>query len=288
MREIVTGGGGFGSTKRRSGSAIGIYAALSVLAFIAIAPLVVLLFNSLKTKAELGRNPLGFPSSPQFGAFREAWTRGDYATSIKNSAVISSATAIGVCVIAGLAAYALSRLDLPGGSIIVAYLFAGITIPAQLYIIPLFSLWVKLDLMDTRIGLIIIYWAIFSPFSILLLRSFMLALPRELEDASRVDGANEWQTLFRIVLPLALPGVLVVALVSALMSWNEFFFAITFIQSDSLKPVTISFLAFSGRFGRNWGLTSAAGIIVIMPMLALFLVLQRRFIAGLTAGALKG
>jgi raffinose/stachyose/melibiose transport system permease protein len=288
MREIVTGGGGGGSTKRRSGSAIGIYAALSVLAFIAIAPLVVLLFNSLKTKAELGRNPLGFPSSPQFGAFREAWTRGDYATSIKNSAVISSATAIGVCVIAGLAAYALSRLDLPGGSIIVAYLFAGITIPAQLYIIPLFSLWVKLDLMDTRIGLIIIYWAIFSPFSILLLRSFMLALPRELEDASRVDGANEWQTLFRIVLPLALPGVLVVALVSALMSWNEFFFAITFIQSDSLKPVTISFLAFSGRFGRNWGLTSAAGIIVIMPMLALFLVLQRRFIAGLTAGALKG
>jgi raffinose/stachyose/melibiose transport system permease protein len=191
-------------------------------------------------------------------------------------------------VIAGLAAYALSRLDLPGSSAIVGYLFVGITIPAQLYIIPLFALWVKLQLIDSKFGLIVIYWAIFSPFSTLLLRSYLLALPRELEDASRVDGANEWQTLSRVVLPLALPGVLVVALVATLMSWNEFFFAITFIQSDSLKPVTISFLAFSGRFGRDWGLTSAAGIIVILPVLALFLMLQRRFIAGLTAGALKG
>jgi raffinose/stachyose/melibiose transport system permease protein len=115
-----------------------------------------------------------------------------------------------------------------------------------------------------------------------------MALPKELEDASRVDGANELQTLLRIVLPLALPGLMVVALVSFLMSWNEFFFAITFIQSDNLKPVTISFLAFQGRFDTNWGLTSAAGIIVILPVVILFLALQRRFISGLTAGALKG
>jgi len=274
--------------KRRSGGTGIYYVVLCLLAFISLAPLVVLGFNSLKTKAELGRNPLGIPLSPQFHNFREAWTRGDYATSIKNSTVISLSTAIGVCIIAGLAAYALSRLDVPGSSLFTGYLFVGITIPAQLYIIPLFALWVKLDLIDSRIGLIIIYWAIFSPFSTLLLRSFLLSLPREIEDASRVDGANEWQTLSRIVLPLALPGVLVVGLVAALMSWNEFFFAITFIQSEELKPVTISFLAFQGRYGRDWGLTSAAGIIVILPMLALFLSLQRRFIAGLTAGALKG
>jgi raffinose/stachyose/melibiose transport system permease protein len=143
-------------------------------------------------------------------------------------------------------------------------------------------------LIDSRIGLIIIYWAIFSPFATLLLRSYLMALPRELEDASRVDGANELQTLLRIVLPLAIPGLMVVALVSFLMSWNEFFFAITFIQSDNLKPVTISFLAFQGRFSTDWGLTSAAGIIVILPVVILFLALQRRFISGLTAGALKG
>ena len=274
--------------KKRSAEQYAFYAVLLLLAFIAVAPLAVLIFNSLKTSIELGRNPLGIPTDPQFGNFREAWNRGDYAVSIRNSAIYSGATVIGVCIISGLAAYALSRLDVPGGNWLIVYLFMGITIPPQLYVIPLFSFWVKLDLIDSRIGLIIIYWAIFSPFATLLLRSYLMALPRELEDASRVDGANELQTLLRIVLPLAIPGLMVVALVSFLMSWNEFFFAITFIQSDNLKPVTISFLAFQGRFDTNWGLTSAAGIIVILPVVILFLALQRRFISGLTAGALKG
>lgn len=274
--------------KNRSAEQYVFYAVLLLLAFIAVAPLAVLVFNSLKTSVEFGRNPLGIPTDPQFGNFREAWERGDYATSIRNSVIYSGATVIGVCIISGLAAYALSRLEVPGGSWLIVYLFMGITIPPQLYVIPLFSFWVRLDLIDSRIGLIIIYWAIFSPFATLLLRSYLMALPKELEDASRVDGANELQTLLRIVLPLALPGLMVVALVSFLMSWNEFFFAITFIQSEELKPVTISFLAFQGRFDTNWGLTSAAGIIVILPVVLLFLALQRRFIAGLTAGALKG
>jgi len=264
------------------------YAILLILAFIAVAPLCVLVFNSLKSSVEFGRNPLGIPTDPQFSNFRDAWKRGDYAVSLRNSAIYSTATALGVCIISGLAAYSLSRLNVKGGTLLIAYLFMGITIPAQLYVIPLFSLWVRLDLIDSRIGLIIIYWAVFSPFATLLLRSYMLSLPRELEDASRVDGANELQTLLRIVLPLAIPGLMVVALVAFLMSWNEFFFAITFIQSDELKPVTISFLAFQGRFDTNWGLTSAAGIIVILPVMLLFLALQRRFITGLTAGALKG
>ncbi len=277
-----------GTRKKRSTEKYVFYAALLILAFIAVAPLAVLVFNSLKTSVEFGRNPLGLPTDPQFSNFRDAWNRGDYAVSIRNSAIYSLATALGVCVVSGLAAYSLSRLNVKGGTLLVAYLFMGITIPAQLYVIPLFSLWVRFDLINSRIGLIIIYWAVFSPFATLLLRSYMLALPRELEDASRVDGANELQTLLRIVLPLAIPGLMVVALVAFLMSWNEFFFAITFIQSDDLKPVTISFLAFQGRFETNWGLTSAAGIIVILPVVLIFLALQRRFITGLTAGALKG
>src|SRR4051812_9590840 len=126
----------------RSGGLAGYYVALCLLAFIAVAPLLVLASNSLKTRAELGRNPLGIPLSPQFHNFSSAWTRGDYGTSLRNSAFISALTVIGVCFIASLAAYALSRLDLPGASFVVGYLFVGITIPAQLYIIPLFALWV--------------------------------------------------------------------------------------------------------------------------------------------------
>lgn len=264
------------------------YIGLVILAFIALAPLVVLSFNALKNPAEIGRNPLGPPSMPNVANFAQAWEQGQFAITMRNSALITFGTVVGVCIISGLAAYALSRLEVPGSSGMVVYLFVGTTIPGQLFVIPLFFLWVRLGLVDTLIGLIVIYWALFSPFTTLLLRSYMLALPRELEEAARVDGANEMQVLARIVLPLAWPGILVVALVAALMAWNEFFFAITFLQSQELKPVTTSFLAFQSRFSQNWALTSAAAIIVILPTLLLFLVLQRRFIAGLTAGALKG
>jgi len=264
------------------------YFGLLILAFIALAPLVVLSFNALKNPAEIGRNPLGPPSMPNVANFVQAWEQGQFAITMRNSALITLGTVLGVCIISGLAAYALSRLEVPGSSGMVVYLFVGTTIPGQLFVIPLFFLWVRLGLVDTLIGLIVIYWALFSPFTTLLLRSYMLALPKELEEAARVDGANEMQVLARIVLPLAWPGILVVALVAALMAWNEFFFAITFLQSQELKPVTTSFLAFQSRFSQNWALTSAAAIIVILPTLLLFLVLQRRFIAGLTAGALKG
>lgn len=264
------------------------YIGLVILAFIALAPLVVLSFNALKNPAEIGRNPLGPPSMPNVANFAQAWEQGQFAITMRNSALITFGTVVGVCIISGLAAYALSRLEVPGSSGVVVYLFVGTTIPGQLFVIPLFFLWVRLGLVDTLIGLIVIYWALFSPFTTLLLRSYMLALPKELEEAARVDGANEMQVLARIVLPLAWPGILVVALVAALMAWNEFFFAITFLQSQELKPVTTSFLAFQSRFSQNWALTSAAAIIVILPTLLLFLVLQRRFIAGLTAGALKG
>ena len=264
------------------------YAGLIVLAFIALAPLVVMTFNALKNPAEIGRNPLGPPAMPNFGNFAQAWEQGNVAVTMRNSVLITLGTVLGVCVISGLAGYALSRLNPPGSAGIVVYLFVGTTIPGQLFVIPLFFLWVRLGLVDTLLGLIIVYWALFSPFTTLLLRSYLLALPRELEEAARVDGAGELQVLLRIVMPLAWPGVLVVALVAALMAWNEFFFAITILQSQEMKPVTTSFLAFQNRFGQNWALTSAAAIIVILPTLALFLILQRRFIAGLTAGALKG
>jgi raffinose/stachyose/melibiose transport system permease protein len=134
----------------------------------------------------------------------------------------------------------------------------------------------------------VIYWAIFSPLATLLLRSYLVGLPRDFEDAARIDGANELQVMLRVVLPLSWPGLLTVALVSGVQAWNEFFFAITFIQDKNLKPVTTSFLAFQSTYSQNWGLTSAAAIYIILPIVVLFLILQRRFISGLTAGGLKG
>ena len=264
------------------------YIVLISLAFFALAPLVVLVFNSLKTSAEVGRNPLGPPLSPVFQNFPTAWRQGDFATTMVNSAIITAGTVVGVCVVAGLAAYALTRLDIPGTDAVLFFLFVGSAVPVQLFLVPLFFMWSNLGLTNTLIGLIIIYCAVFSPFATLLLRSYLVALPQDFEDAARIDGASELQVLFRVVLPLSWPGFLTAALVSGLAAWNEFFFAVTFIQDENLKPITTSFLAFQNQFSRDWGLTSAAGLFMIVPVIVLFLFLQRRFISGLASGGLKG
>lgn len=275
-------------TDKREPSKIPYYVVLVALAIFALGPLVVLAFNSLKSNAEVGANPLGPPLSPVFENFPTAWTQGGFATTMVNSAILTFGTVVGVCVISGMAAYAMSRLDLPGTDAVLLYLFVASALPLQLFLVPLFFLWTGLQLYDTLFGLIVIYWAIFSPLATLLLRSYLVALPRDFEDAARIDGASEMQILTRIVLPLSWPGFLTIALVSGLGAWNEFFFAVTFVQDDSLKPVTTSFLAFQSQFSQDWGLTSAASLIVIVPVIVLFLFLQRRFIDGLTAGGLKG
>jgi raffinose/stachyose/melibiose transport system permease protein len=277
-----------GGRQRREPSKIPYYVVLIVLALFALGPLVVLAFNSLKTSAEIGRNPVGPPLSPVFENFPDAWSQGDFATTLVNSTILTAGTVIGVCVIAGTSAYAMARLNLPGTDAILLYLFVASAVPFQLFLVPLFFMWSTLQLTNTRFGLIVIYWAIFSPLATLLLRSYLVGLPRDFEDAARIDGASELQVLLRVVLPLSWPGLLTVALVSGLAAWNEFFFAITFIQDNNLKPVTTSFLAFQSNFSQDWGLTSAAAIYIILPIVILFLLLQRRFISGLTAGGLKG
>jgi raffinose/stachyose/melibiose transport system permease protein len=277
-----------GGRQRREPSKIPYYVILVILALFALGPLVILVFNSLKSKAEIGRNPLGLPLSPVFENFPVAWTQGDFSTTMVNSTILTVGTIVGVCIIAGTSAYAMARLNLPGTDAVLLYLFVVSAVPFQLFLIPLFFLWSTLNLTNTRFGLIVIYWAIFSPLGTLLLRSYLVQLPRDFEDAARIDGANELQVLLRVVLPLSWPGLLTVALVSGVQAWNEFFFAITFIQDKNLKPVTTSFLAFQSSFSQDWGLTSAAAIYIILPIVVLFLFLQRRFISGLTAGGLKG
>ncbi|NLA58853.1 MAG: carbohydrate ABC transporter permease [Firmicutes bacterium] len=263
------------------------YVVLTLLLCFSLGPLLILGLNSLKGNLEIGRNPLGPPRQVRWSNYPEAWIRGSFATTLSNSLIITSGTIVGVLLIAGLAAYALSRLEFRGTPVIMFYLLVAGSLPFQLFLVPLFFLWHRLGLVNTRIGLIIIYWAIFSPFATLLLRSYMMALPRELDDAARVDGANEWQVFSRVVLPASTPGFLTVGLVSGLSSWNEFLFSLTFLHDSSLKTVITSYYAFVDRFSVNWGLTAAGGVMMILPIIVIFLLLQRKFIEGFASGGLK-
>jgi raffinose/stachyose/melibiose transport system permease protein len=259
---------------------------LLVLALYAVGPLVVLVFNTFKTNTEIASNPLGPPLHPTLDNLSEAWELGDFATTLRNSGVLAVGTAAGVCVVSYLAGYALARL-IGRSSGMVLYLLVGTAVPAQLFVIPVFFAWTRIQLNNSLFGLTLVYWALFAPFGTLLLRSFLLTLPAEIEEAARIDGAGEWAVLGRVMLPLARPGLLVVALTTGLFAWNEFFFANTLIDDDAVKPVSTSLLAFQSEFSRDWGLTSAGSLFMVGPVIVLFLVLQRRFISGLTTGSLK-
>jgi raffinose/stachyose/melibiose transport system permease protein len=264
------------------------YMILILLVGFAIGPLLVLGFNSLKSGAEAGRNPLGFPQAFVWENYPNAWAKGGFAATARNSGIFVAGTVAGVLFLGGMAAYSLARLKLPGANVLMLYFLVASTVPVWFFLVPLFILWRTLSLYNTIPGLILIYIAFNSPFAIFLLRSYMVNLPADFEDAARVDGANEWQVFSRIVIPLSWPGFLTVGLVVALSIWNEFLLATVFLSDQKLFPVATSYYQFTTRFSRDWGLTSAAAVMMIAPILVIFLTLQRRFIEGLTQGGIRG
>jgi len=273
--------------RQRTSSLLPNYLILLLLATFAIGPLIVLGFNSVKERTEIAANPLGPPSELHFENYPEAWREGKFATTVKNSVILVVATVIAELIFAGMAAYSLARLDPPGQNVFMLYMLIGSTLPVWLFLVPLFSLWRVLGLINSLFGLILLYTAFNSPFSIFLLRSFMIQVPRDFDDAAKVDGANTFQVFTRVLLPLTWPGFLTVGLIVGLGVWSEFQIALIFISKPELFPVTTSYYNFTSRFSRDWALTSAAAVIMIAPIMVLFLALQRRFIDGLTQGGLK-
>ena len=260
---------------------------LLIFASIAIFPLLVLVFNSVKPFNEFGLNPLGPPSSLRFENFSDAWVAGEYARIFFNSFKLVIGSVFLCLAVSLLAGFSLAKLNPKGSTIIAVYLLVGISIPAQLYILPLFLLWKELSLLNTHLGLIIIYSALNAPFATFLIRSYMIRLPDELFEASKLDGANTFQMFFRIAIPLSWPVILTAGLIIGLAVWNEFLFALTFITDQNFKPIATILFSFQSRFENNYALVSASAIMMVAPIAILFMIFQRRIISGLTSGGLK-
>ncbi|MFF0224144.1 carbohydrate ABC transporter permease [Streptomyces sp. NPDC004629] len=264
------------------------YLILIILAAYAVVPMVIFLLASLKTPGEISQSPLSLPGTFRWENFATAWSDADMGRGLGNSALIALSTGAGVAVIAGCAAYALTRLALPKPGLFIMYLLVASSLPIQLFLVPLLSLWTKIGLYDNRFGLIVIYWAIYSPFATLLIRTFLLAVPKDYEAAARLDGAGEITVFTRIVFPLIWPGVLTAALVAGLQAYNEFLLAVTFIQDSTKLPASVALYSFQQGLSPNWALVSAAGLIMVLPVLVLFVVLNRRFVEGYTSSGMTG
>lgn len=265
------------------------YAVLSLLLAFALYPILVLVFNSVKTAADMALNPLGLPRSINFGNFVEAWSRGNFSRTVPNTLLLVVGSVGGILVLGGPAAYSMSKLDLPKSAVnaLIVYLLVLQSLPIQLFLVPLFSFWLRLGLVNSFLGVSLIYIALGSPFSIFLMRSYFLQIPDDFRDAARVEGAGELGIFWRIMVPLTWPAFLTVALVNSMNVWNEFLIATVFLTKTEKFTVVTSYQAFTVRFGRDWTLTSAASVMMIFPIVVLFLALQRRFVQGLTQGGLK-
>lgn len=251
-------------------------------------PLVMLLLNTLRSDIEIKNSPVGMPTSINLINYGETWVKGGYIWAYRNSLFVGAVVIVIVLFLAGLAGYGLSRMKVPGESFFIGYFMLGMSFPAFLYIVPLYFAFTKAGLNDNLLSLIIIYSAAYIPFSILLIRTFFTGLPKELEEAGKIDGCSDIGVLRYITIPLAKPILTTVALIVFVWTWNEFLFANTFIAQDSLRTVSTRFYKFTSEHTQDIAKIYTSGIITLGPVILLYLFLQKTFIEGMTSGGLKG
>ncbi len=268
------------------------YAVLIAWAFITIFIFIWLLGSSFKTNQEVFGSPWALPTTPLQAAganYGKAWGLAHMNIYFANSVLVTVASVVLVVAVSAPAAYALSRVAFPGNSLVTYYFIAGMGLPFQLIMIPLFVLLARLHLADTLQGLILTYVGVSIPFTILLLTGFFRTLPTELEDAAAIDGCSEFSIFWRVMLPLAGPGLSTAAIFNFVSMWNEFLLAMLIINNDKLRtmPLGVMNIRYSMQYTADWAALFAAVVIVIVPNFLIYLALSERVMSGLTLGASK-
>jgi trehalose/maltose transport system permease protein len=264
---------------------------VAVILIYTVFPFMWALLASVKPNEDISATPTRYlPSELYWGNLRYVFDQGDFLRAIRNSIIVSILT-VGVALVVGsLAAYALGRMRFRGRSVVLYIILAMTMFPAIAILGSLFEMIRKLDLYDTIPALVLTYMTFTLPFTVWVLANFFKAMPGELEEAALVDGATPFQAFYKILLPLALPGLVTTGLLAFIAAWNEFLFALTFTNTYDARTVQPAIASFSGntQFEEPWGSIMAASVVVTIPLVVLVLVFQRKILAGLTAGAIKG
>ena len=247
-----------------------------------------MLMTALKTDKQYLDDTLGPPWPLSFGNFREALHGGDFFIWLKNSAIMTFGAVIVSTLAAALCAFAIARMRFRGQNLLLAVNIALLVVPPVVLLIPLFVEYVDTGLVSTYRGVIIIYAGLTAPFSVYLLTSFFRTIPDELLESAMADGASHFRLLWQIVAPLSAPAFVTLVVVNALWVWNELLIALVFLPEDRLKTLMVGITVFQGRYSLDVPVLMAGMLLASVPMLILYLVGQRFFIRGLTAGAIKG
>lgn len=257
-------------------------------------PLVWLYLTSLKPSRDIFTSPFAAPDPAHlaWGNYQRAWTVGHFGTYFGNSLGVTALSVVLTVALGAMLAFALARFEFPGRSLLLPALLAGMVIPLQVAVVPLFFELRGLHLLNSRMGLVLVYVATGLPFAVFILTGFFRSLPQELYEAAILDGCTPVRAFWSVMLPLARPGLVTVAVFTFLGIWNEYFLAFMFLSgegSESLKtlPLGLANLTIVSQYRTDFGLVFAGLAIVITPSLLVFLRLQRDLTAGITMGALK-
>jgi multiple sugar transport system permease protein len=252
-------------------------------------PALWILFTSLKTESELLQFPITYiPRDPTLVNYYQAFTEKPLHLFILNSVIVAGASTIITVLVAALAAYALTRLKMPKRNLLMSILLAVSMFPLISLIVPLFQVMREIGLLNNYLSLILPYTVLSLPVCTLVMASFFQDISPDLEAAAMVDGCTRVQALFKIVLPLAAPGVFTAAILAFVNAWDEFLLALTFLSRESMRTLSVGITLYQGEFAFPWPLISAALIVAIVPVCILIAVFQERVVGGLTAGGVKG
>jgi ABC-type glycerol-3-phosphate transport system permease component len=258
--------------------------AMLAVAVLTIYPLYFIVITAFKTRQEYLTNQFLPPSDPTLENFRQAFRDGQLLTWVGNSVLITVVSVVVAAIVSSLAAYPLARSRFPGRLPFIGLNIVLMVVPPVVLVVPLFLFFVNLGLVNSRLAVVIIYVGLLIPFSIYLLVNFFATIPRSLEEAARMDGAGQLRTLWSVIMPLSAPAVVTVVVVNAVWVWNELLIALVFLQDDNARTLTAGLTFFQGRFIQNEPLVMTGALIATVPMLLLYIVGQRFFIRGLTAG----
>ncbi|HOX33628.1 MAG TPA: carbohydrate ABC transporter permease [Spirochaetales bacterium] len=275
------------SPKPRVGSIL-LYLVLLLFVAYTVTPFVITWFTALKSKGELVSNPLGPPRKAELPNLAAAWKQGRLGRYSLNSLAVALPVLVAASLLSVTSAYALSFFRLPGRGGILSLFILGLTLPMEAAIIQLYYHMKSLGLLDTLQGLVLAQVGLSMPFGTYFLFTAFRDMPRSLVEAAEIDGAGTWKVLWRILLPALGPSLTVLALLFFIWTWNEFLLALVLIGADSLRTLPVGMAFFQGKYVGNAPLTAMGATIMSLPAIVLYLCLQRYFISGMTAGALKG
>ncbi|MGG1879157.1 MULTISPECIES: carbohydrate ABC transporter permease [Paenibacillus] len=290
MSSLTTGSGNSGSSKKTLLKGLSGFGKLLlfVYAVVTLYPLYWLFSSAFKTNQDFFSNPYGLPTEWMTDNIFRAWELGNMGRAMLNSTIVTLAAMVLTIIFSLLAAYALSRFQFRLKKVIVMLFTVGLLIPIHSTLVPLFIMMNKIGLLDTYGALILPYTAIELPIAIFLGMAYMSSIPREIEEAAMIDGSGWWGIFGRMILPLCLPIVATVSILAFLRFWNDFSFALVFINTQSLKTLPLSLSLFSDGFGTDYSLTMSAMAIAVIPTIVAYLILQEQIMKGMVAGSIKG